>query len=140
MVSGPNLAKEIALRQPAASVVACAEEAVAEKLQLTCMTPYFRPYTNTDVVGVRARRRGQERHRARRRHRRRAWASATTRKASIITRGLAETARLGMALGADPRPSPASPGSATSSRPACRRCRATGRSARASAAACRSRR
>ena len=37
VVSGPNLAKEIAARQPAASVVACADEAVAEKLQQVCL-------------------------------------------------------------------------------------------------------
>src|SRR6187551_2149299 len=42
VVSGPNLAKEIALRQPAASVVACADEGVAEKLQQVCHTAYFR--------------------------------------------------------------------------------------------------
>jgi glycerol-3-phosphate dehydrogenase (NAD(P)+) len=101
VVSGPNLAKEIALRQPAASVIACAEEAVAEKLQLTCMTPYFRPYTNADVVGVELS--GAVKN---------VIALAVgladgmgfgdNSKASIITRGLAETTRLGMALGADP--------------------------------------
>jgi len=101
VVSGPNLAKEIALRQPAASVIACAEEAVAEKLQLTCMTPYFRPYTNPDVVGVELS--GAVKN---------VIALAVgladgmgfgdNSKASIITRGLAETTRLGMALGADP--------------------------------------
>ena len=48
------------------------------RLQAACHTPYFRPYTNTDVDRLRARRRGEERHRARRRHGRRAWASATT--------------------------------------------------------------
>ena len=101
VVSGPNLAKEIALRQPAASVIACEEEAVAEKLQLTCMTPYFRPYTNPDVVGVELS--GAVKN---------VIALAVgladgmgfgdNSKASIITRGLAETTRLGMALGADP--------------------------------------
>ena len=100
VVSGPNLAKEIALRQPAASVVACADEAVAEKLQLTCMTPYFRPYTNTDVIGVELG--GAVKN---------VIALAVgiadgmgfgdNSKASIITRGLAEITRLGMALGAD---------------------------------------
>jgi len=100
VVSGPNLAKEIALRQPAASVIACAEEAVAEKLQLTCMTPYFRPYTNTDVIGVELS--GAVKN---------VIALAVglaagmgfgdNSKASIITRGLAEMTRLGMALGAD---------------------------------------
>jgi glycerol-3-phosphate dehydrogenase (NAD(P)+) len=100
VVSGPNLAKEIALRQPAASVIACAEEAVAEKLQLTCMTPYFRPYTNTDVIGVELS--GAVKN---------VIALAVglaagmgfgdNSKSSIITRGLAEITRLGMALGAD---------------------------------------
>ena len=51
VVSGPNLAKEIALEQPSAAVVACTDEPTAQKLQLACMTPYFRAYTNRDVVG-----------------------------------------------------------------------------------------
>lgn len=51
VVTGPNLAREIAARQPAAAVVACTDEDVARRLQAACHTPYFRPYTNTDVVG-----------------------------------------------------------------------------------------
>ena len=51
VVSGPNLAKEIAAREPAASVVACADEATAVRLQTICHSPTFRPYTNNDVVG-----------------------------------------------------------------------------------------
>jgi glycerol-3-phosphate dehydrogenase (NAD(P)+) len=51
VVSGPNLAGEIVRRQPAAAVVACRDEAVARRLQTACHTPYYRPYTNTDVVG-----------------------------------------------------------------------------------------
>ena len=100
VVSGPNLAKEIAARQPSASVVACADESVAEKLQQVCLTPYFRPYTNTDVVGVELA--GAVKN---------VIAIAVgiaagmgmgdNSKASIITRGLAETTRLGLALGAD---------------------------------------
>ena len=101
VVTGPNLAKEIARREPAASVVACADQAVAERLQKLCHTAAFRPYTNTDVVGCEL--------------------GGTTKniialavgvcvglgfgdnsKASVITRGLAETARLGVAMGADP--------------------------------------
>lgn len=100
VVSGPNLAKEIALRQPAASVVACADEAVAEKLQQVCMTPYFRPYTNTDVVGVElggavknviALAVGMAK----------GMGMGDNSQSSIITRGLAEITRLGLALGAD---------------------------------------
>ena len=102
VVSGPNLAREIAARQPAASVVACADESVAEKLQLAFMTPYFRPYTNTDIVGVElcgaaknviALACGMAE----------GMGFGDNTKASIITRGLAEITRLGLALGADTR-------------------------------------
>ena len=51
VVSGPNLAKEIANREPAASVVACEDQAVAERIQKACHTAAFRPYSMTDVVG-----------------------------------------------------------------------------------------
>ncbi|MBE7160633.1 MAG: NAD(P)H-dependent glycerol-3-phosphate dehydrogenase, partial [Williamsia herbipolensis] len=51
VLSGPNLAREVALRQPAATVVACRDESVARSIQNACTTGYFRPYTNTDVVG-----------------------------------------------------------------------------------------
>ena len=93
-----------------------------------CATPYFRPYTNTDVVGtelggavknVIALAVGMAD----------GMGLGDNTKASIITRGLAETTRLGVALGADPRPSPAWPGSATWWPPACRRCPATAPSA-----------
>jgi glycerol-3-phosphate dehydrogenase (NAD(P)+) len=101
VVSGPNLAREIALKQPAASVVACTDERVAELVANASNPPYFRPYTNTDVVGTElcgavknviglavgmAEGLGM----------------GDNSKASIITRGLAETTRLGLALGADP--------------------------------------
>ena len=101
VVSGPNLAREIADREPAASVVACADQAVAERLQKLCHSAAFRPYSMTDVVGCEL--------------------AGTAKniiglavgvcvglgfgdntKASVITRGLAETARLGVAIGADP--------------------------------------
>ncbi|MBA2769660.1 MAG: NAD(P)-dependent glycerol-3-phosphate dehydrogenase [Sporichthyaceae bacterium] len=100
VVSGPNLAKEIAQRQPAASVVACVDDAVAEKLQQVCLTPTFRPYTNTDVVGVElggavknviALAVGMAK----------GMGMGDNSQASIITRGLAEITRLGLALGAD---------------------------------------
>jgi glycerol-3-phosphate dehydrogenase (NAD(P)+) len=100
VVSGPNLAKEIAARQPAASVIACLDEDVAEKLQQVCMTPYFRPYSNDDVIGVELG--GAVKnvialavgiaH---------GMGMGDNSQASIITRGLAEMIRLGMALGAD---------------------------------------
>jgi glycerol-3-phosphate dehydrogenase (NAD(P)+) len=101
VVSGPNLAKEIALREPAASVVACADEEVARKLQAMCHSPSFRPYTSVDVLGcemggayknVVALSVGMAVGLG--------FGDNTT--ASLITRGLAETARLAMALGANP--------------------------------------
>ncbi len=101
VVTGPNLAKEIAQRQPAATVVACTDEEVARRLQKACHTSYFRPYTNTDVVGCELG--GAVKN---------VIALAVgiadgmglgdNAKASLITRGLAETTRLGAALGADP--------------------------------------
>ena len=100
VVSGPNLAKEIALKQPAASVVACIDEAVAGRVAEASNPAYFRPYTSTDVVGteisgavknVIALAVGMAE----------GLGMGDNSKASIITRGLAETTRLGMALGAD---------------------------------------
>ena len=101
VVSGPNLAKEIAHGQPAATVVACTDGGAAERLQAACLTAYFRPYTHTDVVGcelggavknVIALATGMAE----------GMGFGDNTKASLITRGLAETARLGAALGADP--------------------------------------
>ncbi|MCT2594308.1 NAD(P)-dependent glycerol-3-phosphate dehydrogenase [Streptomyces sp. N2-109] len=100
VLSGPNLAKEIAARQPAASVVACRDASVARRLQTACHTPYFRPYTNTDVVGcelggavknVIALAVGIAE----------GMGLGDNAKASLITRGLAETTRLGLVMGAD---------------------------------------
>src|SRR5690606_29394339 len=51
VVSGPNLAREIARREPAASVVACADEDNAKRLQALMHGPCFRPYTSVDVLG-----------------------------------------------------------------------------------------
>ncbi|MER5786225.1 NAD(P)H-dependent glycerol-3-phosphate dehydrogenase [Streptomyces mobaraensis] len=100
VLTGPNLAKEIADRQPAAAVVACRDEDVAKRLQAACHTAYFRPYTNTDVVGCELG--GAVKN---------VIALAVgiadgmglgdNAKASLITRGLAETTRLGLAMGAD---------------------------------------
>lgn len=102
VVSGPNLAPEIAARQPAAAVVAAASPRVRAKVAEASATAYFRPYLGTDVVGTEI-------------------AGATKNvialavgmasgmgmgdntMASLLTRGLAETARLGTALGADPQ-------------------------------------
>ncbi|MFJ7275607.1 NAD(P)H-dependent glycerol-3-phosphate dehydrogenase [Kitasatospora sp. NPDC098663] len=101
VLSGPNLAREIAARQPAASVIACTDHDAARRLQAAFRTPYFRPYTHTDVVGCELG--GAVKN---------VIALAVglaaglglgdNAKATLLTRGLAETARLGTALGADP--------------------------------------
>ncbi|GLF98965.1 NAD(P)H-dependent glycerol-3-phosphate dehydrogenase [Streptomyces yaizuensis] len=101
VVTGPNLAREIAQRRPAAAVVACRDESAARRLQAHCHTPYFRPYTNTDVVGC-------ELGGAVKNVIGLAVGIADgmglgdNAKGSLITRGLAETTRLGLAMGADP--------------------------------------
>ncbi len=99
VVAGPNLAGEIVRREITAAVVACSSESGALALQAACHTPYFRPYTNTDVtgcelggavknviaiaVGIAV-----------------AMGLGDNTRATLITRGLAEIARLGSALGA----------------------------------------
>ncbi|HEX2418452.1 MAG TPA: NAD(P)H-dependent glycerol-3-phosphate dehydrogenase [Micromonosporaceae bacterium] len=101
VVSGPNLAREIASGQPTATVVACEDPARAELIQQTIATHYFRPYTNLDVVGcelggavknVIALAYGMTA----------GMGFGDNTRATLITRGLAETARLGAKLGADP--------------------------------------
>lgn len=52
VLSGPNLALEIAHRQPAASVVACADPDRAAQVARTCSNEYFSVFTNPDVVGT----------------------------------------------------------------------------------------
>ena len=101
VLSGPNLAREIAAEEPTATVIACADHDRAVALQHACITGYFRSYTNTDVVGCELGGAGKN-----------VIALAVgmaagmgfgdNSRASLITRGLAETARLGVALGADP--------------------------------------
>lgn len=100
VLSGPNLSGEIAAKQPAATVVACSDVMTAERVADACATPYFRPYTQVDVVGteiagavknVVALAVGMAE----------GMGFGDNTKSTIITRGLAETARLGVALGAD---------------------------------------
>ena len=101
VVSGPNLAKEIARREPAASVVACADEDVARMLQNSIHSPAFRPYRSVDVLGC-------ELGGAYKNVVGLAVGMAIglgfgdNTTASVITRGLAETARLATRLGANP--------------------------------------
>jgi glycerol-3-phosphate dehydrogenase (NAD(P)+) len=102
VVSGPNLAMEIAREEPTASVVACTDAAAAVWVARSCTAPYFRPYTTTDVVGVEIGGivkniialavgicEGKQ--------------MGDNTKASVITRGLAETSRLTLALGGEAR-------------------------------------
>ncbi|MEV4638611.1 NAD(P)H-dependent glycerol-3-phosphate dehydrogenase [Actinoplanes sp. NPDC049548] len=101
VVSGPNLAPEIAAEQPAATVVAGIDVDRTQLVQQAIALPYIRPYTSDDVIGcelggavknVIALAYGMAS----------AMGMGDNTKASLITRGLAETARLGVALGADP--------------------------------------
>lgn len=100
VLSGPNHAEEVAEKFPSATVVACSNIRVAEKVQEAFMTSYFRVYTNSDILGVEL-------------------AGALKNiialgagivdglgfgdntKAALMTRGLAEIARLGMAMNAE---------------------------------------
>ena len=52
VLTGPNLAVEIARGQPTAAVLACIDHDVAVRVQRACATGYFRPYTITDVIGA----------------------------------------------------------------------------------------
>ncbi len=101
VISGPNLAREIVQRQPTASTVACTDAQTAQAIQAACTTNYFRPYWTTDVIGteiggsvknVIAVANGMAV----------GMGLGENSQASLITRGLAEMARLGVALGADP--------------------------------------
>lgn len=101
VLSGPNLAAEIAQRQPCAAVVAGADQRVAEDVAHWCRAPFFRTYVSGDVVGV-------ELAGAMKNVIATAVGAAAgldygdNTRASLITRGLAEMARLGTALGAQP--------------------------------------
>ncbi|WP_369808043.1 NAD(P)H-dependent glycerol-3-phosphate dehydrogenase [Leucobacter chinensis] len=52
VVSGPNIALEIAKEQPTGAVASCVDENVAQEVAIACTTSYFRSYVNTDVVGT----------------------------------------------------------------------------------------
>lgn len=100
VVSGPNLAHEIAQRQPTATVVASTDPGTAAYVARSVRSSYFRPYTNPDVVGVElcgavknviALAVGISQGRG----------LGFNTMATVITRGLVEITRLGLALGAD---------------------------------------
>ncbi len=102
VLSGPNHAEEVALDIPTATTIAADDRGLAAWLQKLISTESFRPYINSDIIGVEL-------------------CAATKNvialaagmsdglgfgdntKASLITRGLAEMARLGERMGADPQ-------------------------------------
>ena len=100
VLTGPNLAKEIMAGQPAAAVVAIDDTTIAQELQRVFSRPTLRVYTNPDVVGseiagvaknVIAIASGMAA----------GMGFGDNTRASIITRGLAEMTRLGMAMGGE---------------------------------------
>lgn len=101
VMSGPNLAKEILAGQPAATVVAMTDESAAQDLQSALMSPRFRVYTNTDVIGC-------EVAGACKNVMAIASGIATglgfgdNTRAMLVTRALAELTRLGVELGGSP--------------------------------------
>ncbi len=101
VLSGPSFAREVYQQQPTAVVAAAHDLAAAQAVQELFVTRYFRVYSNTDVVGTQLA--GALKN---------AIAIAAgileglglghNPRAALITRGLAEIARLGAAMGADP--------------------------------------
>jgi glycerol-3-phosphate dehydrogenase (NAD(P)+) len=101
-LSGPTIADELARKLPATACAASTNDELAQKIQHTLSTPWFRIYTNTDVVGVEL-----------------AGAmkniiaiaagiidgvkAGDNAKAALLCRGLAEISRLGLAMGAKPQ-------------------------------------
>jgi len=101
-LSGPSFAREIASRLPSAVTLACRQEAYAISVQESISCPWFRCYTTRDVVGVELA--GALKN---------VIAIAVgvcdglglggNARAGLMTRGLHEIARLGVAMGADPQ-------------------------------------
>lgn len=101
ILTGPNLAREIAERLPAAAVIAAGDHANAQVMQRACHSAWFRPYTNHDLIGCEVAGAAKNvialavgmGHGVGAGHNATAW---------LLTRGLAEVTRLGEAMGADP--------------------------------------
>jgi glycerol-3-phosphate dehydrogenase (NAD(P)+) len=99
VLSGPNFAEEIAADLPAAAVVASNDEQLAARLQSEIASPVFRVYVNSDLIGVELC--GAAKNVI-------ALAAGAVdglglgdnAKAALLTRGLAEMTRLGLACGA----------------------------------------
>jgi glycerol-3-phosphate dehydrogenase (NAD(P)+) len=101
VLSGPNLAREVIAGQPAATVIAMADADRSHTLQQVFMSPSFRVYTNTDVVGceiagalknVMAIAAGMAK----------GLGFGDNTMATLVTRALAELTRLGVAMGGEP--------------------------------------
>lgn len=101
VLTGPNLAKEILAGDAAAAVLAMSDPTIAARLQGLFSTSLFRVYTNDDVIGcelagamknVMAIASGMAD----------GLGTGDNTRAAVITRGLAELSRLGMAMGGDP--------------------------------------
>ena len=101
VLTGPNLAKEILAGDAAAAVIAFDDETIAQRLQDVFSTDLFRVYTNTDVLGceiggalknVIALAAGMAD----------GLGTGDNTRAAVITRGLAELTRLGVAMGGKP--------------------------------------
>ncbi len=101
VLTGPNLAKEILAGHAAAAVLAMTDETIAERLQILFATNAFRVYTNTDVVGceiagalknVVALAVGMAD----------GLGTGDNTRAAVMTRGLSEITRLGVAMGGRP--------------------------------------
>ena len=102
VLSGPTIADELARKLPATACAAACDEELAKQIQFTFSVPWFRIYTNTDIVGVEL-----------------AGAmkniiaiaagiidgagAGDNAKAALLTRGLTEITRLGIAMGARPQ-------------------------------------
>ena len=100
------------------AVIASEDAASPGQLQVALNSPAFRVYVNDDLDRRRALRRGEERDRARGRRRATVWALGDNAKAALVTRGLAEMARLAEAAAPSRRRSPALPAWETWSSPA----------------------
>jgi glycerol-3-phosphate dehydrogenase (NAD(P)+) len=104
-LSGPSFAREVAARVPTVVTVACRDDRTAGIIQEVFATPYFRVYTNEDLIGVELG--GAVKNVI-------AIAAGIidglglglNTRAALITRGLTEIRRLGLALGANPRTFP----------------------------------
>ena len=101
VLTGPNLAKEILAGHAAAAVLAMTDETIAERLQKLFATNAFRVYTNTDVIGcelggalknIVALAAGMAD----------GLGTGDNTRAAVITRGLSEITRLGVAMGGHP--------------------------------------